>query len=689
MKKSLHLTNNGIQKLLNMININREEDIDMYFKLIDSKLLEKSSNLYICKLQDNNSIYEYFILKSSKKILTDSIIRVTKIRISLSGKNKIISCLHYQNYGKINEEQKDDDAINIEKEKEKEKKMIDEELNENTKMLLGNVKLKKAKAKQFFKLNNDKLILIDQKDRKISNKKKDKKVSGEKTPKKEPKLSDIKNDKNNNNDNKDISYINDDIGILQENEKEIKIKDNNEDEDEDEKEIQNIFKNINIDEIFNINQTISKKNEEYQLIVNLSKSEKGKVFYTKCIDKTQIGKDKQQYLLFIFRDIEGTEINAYAYGNDIKIMNKKIEKNGVYKIFNYLIKPKIASSFINCDFRLILTSKTDIELMPHDPIFNSTTFHFLSIEELFFFKTGTIVDICGIIYDGGKPEPTKTINGNKLIRNILICDTSRKKINIAVWEPHCKNKEIKFEKGEIIAIKYCKIMIYPEKIKKLATTTISKLQNTTNDYEKDKSLKDFYNKYKSAENFSLVLIPPEFQFIEELKTTIDNNIKNNIKNCNISFLTKGYVADIPIDNKCLYKGCHFCNKKLGEINKNNNRFKYNCFQCKRSFEKPKYIFQLLFKIRDACSTIYCKMIGNIAEKFLEISPNDVNRYLEEKNYSELQKIEKRVCLCEYLFFGKLQSKEYNNKIYNNARIFNFEKADGDNFKKFFEIMKEE
>ena len=60
--------------------------------------------------------------------------------------------------------------------------------------------------------------------------------------------------------------------------------------------------------------------------------------------------------------------------------------------------------------------------------------------------------------------------------------------------------------------------------------TISKLQNTTNDYEKDKSLKDFYNKYKTAENFSLVLIPPEFHFIEELKTTIDNNIKNNIKN---------------------------------------------------------------------------------------------------------------------------------------------------------------
>ena len=687
MKKRLQLTNNGIQKLLNLTNINREEDIDMYFKLIDSKILEKSSNLYICKLKDNNSIYEYFILKSSKKILTDSIIHVTKIRISLSRENKIISCLHYQNYGKINEEQKDDDAIKLEKAKENEKKMLEEELNENTKMLLGNIKHNKAKPKHFFKLDNNNLILIDQKDRKLSNKKRDKKVSGKKTPKKEPKLSDIKNDNNDNKDIKDISYISDDMGILQENEKKKNFEDNN--EDEDEKEMQNIFKNINIDELFNINQTISKNNDQYQLIVNLSKSEKGKVFYTKCIDKTKIGKDNQQYLLFIFRDIEGTEINAYAYGNDIKIMNKKIEKNAVYKISNYIIKPKIASSFTYSDFRLILTSKTEIQLMPPDPIFNSFTFHFLSIDELFFFKTGTIIDICGIIYDGGKTEPIKTINGNKLIRNILICDTSRKKINIAVWEPHCSNKEIKFEKGEIIAIKYCKIMIYPEKIKKLATMTISKLQNTTSDYEKDKSLKDFYNKYKTAENFSLVLIPPEFQFIEELKTTIDNNIKNNIKNCNISFMTKGYVADIPIDNKCLYKGCHFCNKKLGEINKNNNRFKYNCVQCKRNFEKPKYIFQLLFKIRDACSTIYCKMIGNIAEKFLETSPDDVNKYLEEKNYSELQKIEKRVCLCEYLFFGKLQSTEYNNKIYNNARIFNFEKADGDNFKKFFELMKEE
>ena len=44
---------------------------------------------------------------------------------------------------------------------------------------------------------------------------------------------------------------------------------------------------------------------------------------------------------------------------------------------------------------------------------------------------------------------------------------------------------------------------------------------------------------------------------------------------------------------------------------------------------------------------------------------------------------------KYIFIGNLQTNECGNKLYNNARIYNFEKAEGDNLKKVFELIGEE
>ena len=89
----------------------------------------------------------------------------------------------------------------------------------------------------------------------------------------------------------------------------------------------------------------------------------------------------------------------------------------------------------------------------------------------------------------------------------------KKKIYISIWEPHCTNDRIKFEKGEIIAIKYCKVLIYPAKIKKLSTISLSIIQNSTSDYEKDLLLKNLYNKYENEDYFCLVLIPPNYKSV--------------------------------------------------------------------------------------------------------------------------------------------------------------------------------
>jgi hypothetical protein len=108
--------------------------------------------------------------------------------------------------------------------------------------------------------------------------------------------------------------------------------------------------------------------------------------------------------------------------------------------------------------------------MAQDPVFNNIHFHFLTIEDLFFFKEGCVVDTCGVIYDEGEPRIYNMKIGQQFMRNVLIADSSMKKIEITLYEPFSKDTSLKIENGGILAIKYGKIGITNTKIKKLTTS---------------------------------------------------------------------------------------------------------------------------------------------------------------------------------------------------------------------------
>ena len=686
MKKLPELKEKDIDLLLQMDNVNREENVDMYFQLIDYQLLNQENNLYICTLKDKKSTYNLFILKNSKEFLIDSILHVTKVRITISGNNRIISCLKYSNLGKINFEE-----IKEEKSKEKEeneKDLIGGELNEDTKQLITNLQHKKKKKRYFFKYDKGELKIVDNRTNQevdlYSNKGREKEKINE-SSKNEQETEKINIDKNINELKNDLDDEN-------------KVE---EFEYDDKEEIKNLFEGVNVDEIFKNNEKRDNRkinlDKDLQLIVNLSEFEKGKPLYVKCINKQMSINKDTKYLVYIFRDQEGKEINAYVYGNkDTLIFNKKIVQNGVYLISDYLIKTKISSAFINSDYRLILTSNTEVQMKPPDPIFNEIHFHLLTINDLFYFKEGTIIDICGIIYNEGKSEITRTKFGNMITRNILLCDNSKKKIYITIWEPHSNNNKIKFEKGEILAIKYCKLFLFPEKIKKLSTINLSILQNSTSNYDKDILLKEFYEKNKDINNFSYVVNPPDYKYLDEIKTIIIYNINNRIINCRILFSTKAYIDGITLDEQCIYNSCPFCHRKLNELDENNkennipNSIKFKCVFCKKNFEKPKYAFKLSFMVRDATSKVYFNMIGEEAKKLLEVEPDIIKEYIEEKNYSQLKKIEEKLFFNEYIFMGKLESfKGYDGKIINNIKIHNCEKAEGENLKRILNLMEED
>ena len=589
---------------------------------------------------------------------------------------------------KIDEEMEKDqmeEELRIKQKEEQKIALLNEELNKETKLALTNLKHESRIQRYNFKWEKGNLKWID-----LSGKIADMLSQDEE---KKSLDFDFSSDNGEVNDKEINEVINtkelkEAKPVLNNKEGEKIILD--QDENEDKKEIEEIFKGIDVKELFKINKkkpNQSKKlQQEFELIINISPKNYKKPIYVKCIKKVLLtDKKNKKYLYYIFRDSDGGEINAFTYSDyNINILDKQIQLNGVYIISKYRIYHLYYTLQINGNYRLVLDSRTKIEPMPPDSVFNNIHFHFLLIEDLFFFKNGCVVDICGIIYDEGEPRYYNMKTGQKFMRNILIADTSMKKMVITLYEPHSKDTRLKVEKGEILAIKYGIIGVTATKIKKLNTSNYTILQNSTGDYKQDMLLREFYEKNPNDDNFLFIFRQEDYKYLKDIRAIMEYNVEHNISQCKISFVTKAYVENFCLDKDSIYKGCPLCSKKLIETNDS----KYECIPCKKTYTKPKYIFKLNIRVRDADSNAYFTLLGIKANKILETEPELVKKYLDEGNHQELEMLENKILFNEYIFTVTLTSfvNDKTGKILHNININDMDKAHGENLKRIIQLI---
>ena len=732
MQNNFRLTENGINSLFGISQTNTEINLDIYLQLVQYKILSEKYNLFQCTLKDDTNTYDKFILKSRKELNINNIIHIIKIKITITGEKKFINCLIYENLeindyinrlnkqkieqekkAKEQKEKEEQEIIKkkrLEEEELKQKKLeeefrkrkleeeelkrkkileeelknsyLNEELNKNTKLIISNLSHKSIRPKYNFKWEKGNLKFTDFKSNLKSDN--DKIIEEEKSGF----ILDL-NKSDEKDKDKDIENKIEEVNEIENKEEEKQDKDEN----EDKKEIEDIFKGINIEELFKINkksQSQSKKLEqEFELIVNLSPHNYNKPIYVKCISKVLLtARSKNiKYLYYIFRDSDGCEINAYTYDDyHIKILDQKISLDGVYIISRYKVRPLKFTNQINGNFCLLLSAYTKIDPMPPDPVFNNIHFHFLTIDDLFFFKERCMVDICGIIYDEGEARYFNMKNGQKYMRNVLIADTSMKKIIFTLYEPYSNDKKIKLQKGSILAIKYATIAVTSTKIKKLNTAYYTIIRNTTGNYQQDLLLKDFYEKNQNLDNFLFIYVKEDYKYLKDIKSLIEYNSEHNIENCKLTFITKAYVENFYLDENSLYKSCPLCSKKLIESPDN----KYQCLLCNKIFNQPKYTFKITLRVRDANDKAFFKLIGTRANKILEVEPELVRHYLDVGNGQELEKIEKKILFNEYIFTATLTSFKYDKtgKIMHNINIDNMEKADGENLKRILKLIQD-
>ena len=154
MQNNFTLTENGINSLLNISQINTEINLDIYLQLIQYKLLSEKHNLFQCTLKDDTNIYDKFILKSKKELNTNNIIHIIKIKITITGEKKYFNCLIYENLEinvyinrlnkqKYEQEKKEKEQKEQKEQEELKKKKIEEEVLRKKKKEEDELKKKK------------------------------------------------------------------------------------------------------------------------------------------------------------------------------------------------------------------------------------------------------------------------------------------------------------------------------------------------------------------------------------------------------------------------------------------------------------------------------------------------------------------------------------------------------------------
>lgn len=697
------ITPNGITNILSDLKINEDHLTDIYLLLIGFNCFEKKQGYYICEMKDDKNSFKYFILKSNNALKNNIIIHLTKIKTFLLHNKKFVMCLQYEIIKQINDKSQnllvtkteekhlnnnqkhENEIINKDTMKSDHSKNLDTYKNNLTANknfnYLSNLVYEKNPKRYFFNWDKGNLKIVNKFKNSDNNKRKtdSNKISNNKIS---------PNDNRYNIENKNKLNIeieeNKDKNLIKKDYVKGSINQDNED-------INDSFQNIDFQKLFKdeIDKDINnnKLNQEFELIINLTTTNNKKPIYVKCMKKVVESTKKDKYIFYIFRDSEGTEITAYTYGIcNIQYLNNQIKENNVYIITKYNVRPISSTTHINLNYRLILNNNTKIKPMPDDSIFNNIHFHFLNIEDLFYFKEGCIIDTCGIIYDEGESRIFNMKKGQQLMRNIIIGDNTMKKIIITLYEPFSKNSNIKFKKGEILAIKYGKIGITNSNIKKLLTNNYTILQNTTTDYKHDLSLRKLYKQYPNLDNFLYIHIKDEYKFLKEIENIMKFNIENNIKEYKLIFITKAIIEKFQLDINSIYIGCKFCYKKLQLLD---NKV-YKCTKCNKIFIEPNYIFKLTFKVRDTEGSAYFKLLGNKADKLLNIEPITIKKYIDENEFDKLKEIENTIINKEYLFTCNLNifGTDIDGKVLHNINIINLEKAEGENLKRIIDLLEE-
>ena len=114
-------------------------------------------------------------------------------------------------------------------------------------------------------------------------------------------------------------------------------------------------------------------------------------------------------------------------------------------------------STVKSDYKIILDENSTVIPVDDTDDIQKEIYNIVPIAEIAPLALYTMVDVCGTVLESGEKEEKSTKKGPQLLRKIVIGDSSKAKIELALWRTHA---EIEIPTGSNVLIQHVKVGEY-------------------------------------------------------------------------------------------------------------------------------------------------------------------------------------------------------------------------------------
>jgi len=216
---------------------------------------------------------------------------------------------------------------------------------------------------------------------------------------------------------------------------------------------------------------------------------------------------EQQEKILEIVDSRNTKIEARLTGSAVEKYDKILQEGKCYRIsYGYVKSFMQAESGIPIPECLILDESTEIMEMPENPKIPQIDAKYINLAEVDNLKPERIIDVMGIIVNGGSKQLKYGKNGESYeMRKISILDETGRK-NVSLWRNFA---EVEIKEGEIIGFKNLKITEFygNKELNTIASTQIIHNISNTRTAKIRESYKQFLlSQYSKSQNYSPFIV---------------------------------------------------------------------------------------------------------------------------------------------------------------------------------------
>ena len=385
---------------------------------------------------------------------------------------------------------------------------------------------------------------------------------------------------------------------------------------------------------------------------------------------------------FDFVDSLGDDIRATAFNAAADKFNAMLTEGGIYTVSKCQVK--IANKQYNTckhQYELTLNETTDITPCENDTSIQEVSANIVPISNISSLAEKTTVDVFGITQAIGQLSMVKTKNGDTARRNITICDSSQKQIDVTFWGDSASNlSEDKVPIGTPLLVKGARVSDYNGKTLSGSSCFIS-----PNIAELSKLIK-WYESAKSSNNLNVESLSERSSGaggvrMESRKTSqqiIDERLGMSDKMDFFSMVaTVGYIKHDE-NKQPYYQGCanvldvpdkttgetkkQMCGKKVTMVDG-----RYLCDKCNSVLDRCDYRWTLNIGVSDAYGITYLSCFNETAVKIMGKSAEEMSR-LQSEDPQMAEYVYSNALFKTFLFKCRAKAELVNDKQMNKITV---------------------